>query len=407
MGGRVVRIITRLNRGGPLRQLTALVPGLVQQGWSGPIIAGSVGPGEHDGSDALRAVGANLLTVPSLRRGVEVPRDARALRAILAVLRREQPDLVHTHMGKAGALGRLAAAMVGVPCVHTFHGHHFSAPWPRGHLAVEAERRLGRLTRAGIVLTERQRRDVVDVHGVMPNERVAVILPGLDIESWRARARDGDAEGVRARLAPAGEVLYLWAGRFVEVKRPQLLVDAVAASAVPYRVVMLGDGPLRMATRNRVRAAGLEERILLPGDVADVAPWMQAADAVVLTSASEGAPLALLEAKALGRAAVVTTVGGVPDLVEHLEDGLWVPPDDAAALAGALDRLAADTRLRARLGLGAGVKVRARYGADRLARETADLYERLRARPVLRRWRRPAAPECRGAGTIGADERFP
>ena len=388
----MVRILTRLNRGGPLRQVTALVPGLAARGWTGPVVAGTTGRTEQDGGGALRQAGARIVTVPSLQRGLDTGRDARALRALLAILRREQPDLVHTHMGKAGALGRVAAALLKIPSVHTFHGHHFFAPWPYSALAVEAERRLGRLTSRGVVLTERQRHDVVRVHRILPAERVEVIPPGLDIDPYRRRAAAARPRELPVAWTGGGQPLFLWAGRFVEVKRPDVLVEAVARSRAAFRVVMLGDGPRRSAIREEVRARGLEGRILLPGEVTDTAPWMAAADAVVLSSASEGAPIVLLEAKALGRPAVTTSVGGVCDLVEHLGDGLWVPPDDAPALAGQLDRLALDGELRRRLGESARRGVEARFGADRLAADTAALY----ARVLASRPQGPTAPP-RGA----------
>lgn len=372
MGGRVVRIVTRLNRGGPLRQLTALVPALAARGWTGPVVCGLPAAFETDGADDLRAGGARILRVKALRRGLDVARDARALRAVLGVLRHERPDLVHTHTGKAGALGRIAARIAGVPCVHTYHGHHFAAPWPRDVLAVRAERRLGRLTAAGIALTPRQRRDVVETYRVLPASRVELIPPGFDVQGWRTRAANGPAP-----WTPDGRVTFLWSGRFVPVKRPDLCVEAARASSGSWRLVMVGGGPLLRPTRRDVESAGLAQRIRLPGEVEDVAPWIAAADGLVLSSDSEGSPLAVLEAKALGRPAVATAVGGVPDLVEHLHDGLWVPPGDAPALAAALDRLAADPALLRRLGRQAADDVEGRYGADRLARDTADLYARM------------------------------
>jgi hypothetical protein len=132
VGGRVLRIVTRLNRGGPLRQLAALVPGLAARGWTGPVLFGHTEPGEPDGRAELAARDADLVLVPTLRRGLSPVRDLRALRDLTALARRAAPDLVHTHLGKAGALGRLVARRLGVPAVHTFHGHHFDLPGARG-----------------------------------------------------------------------------------------------------------------------------------------------------------------------------------------------------------------------------------------------------------------------------------
>ena len=119
---RVVRIVTRLNRGGPLRQLCALVPGLARRGVTGPVLVGEPAAGEEDASDDLARLGVEIARVPGLARGLAPTHDWRAFRWLLACLRRMRPDVVHTHMGKAGALGRLAARAAGVPVrAHTFH----------------------------------------------------------------------------------------------------------------------------------------------------------------------------------------------------------------------------------------------------------------------------------------------
>ena len=191
MPGRVLRIVTRLNHGGPLRQLCALVPTLAARGWDGPVLAGRCPRHEPDGTERLRAAGAEVVRVGGLARGLDPAADARALRAILAAIRHHRPDVVHTHMAKAGALGRLAARVAGVPAVHTFHGHHLEAPWPRDVLARRAERALARHTAAAICLTPRQRRDLVETHRVLAASQVHVVGPGLDVDALLAAAQGG------------------------------------------------------------------------------------------------------------------------------------------------------------------------------------------------------------------------
>lgn len=372
MARTVLRIITRLNRGGPLRQLCALVPGLSRLGWSGPILSGRVAPGESDASPDLQAVGGDVVRVQGLQRGLEPLRDTQALRAILAAVRQYQPDLIHTHLAKAGALGRVAARIAGVPVIHTVHGHHLESA-PAKALGVRwSERLLGRLTDAVIALSARQARDLVEVHRVLPAQRVHVIPPGMDLAGFRESAEAGLGPHVLLRDdAPH----FLWTGRHVPVKDPLLLVEAVARAQVPYHLTMLGRGPLLASVRAAVRAKGLEKRISCPGSVRNVAPWLRAADALVLCSRSEGTPLSVIEAMALGKPVVVTTVGGVPDMVAHQGTGLWVPPRAPQALAAALDRLASDPALGRRLGLAARSVVDERFGAERLARDTAALYD--------------------------------
>jgi len=372
----VLRIVTRLNRGGPLRQLCALVPELEKLGWSGPVLAGQVERHESDGTRDLEAVGASVVRRRALRRGLDPSKDLRAFKGLLAAIRHHQPDLVHTHTAKAGALGRMAARACGVPVVHTFHGHHLEARWPKAGIARVTEWTLGRMTDAAIALTPRQQRDLVVVHRVLPASRVHVIAPGMDVAAFRRRAAEAVPAGALPAVPP-DVPRFLWAGRFTPVKAPHLLVEAVARTREAFHLTMLGRGPLLRSVRATIRTHGLRSRIACPGSVSNVGPWLRCSDALVLCSRSEGAPLAVVEAQALGKPVVVTTVGGLPDLVEHEGTGLWVPPGDPRTLARALDRLARDGALRDRMGAAGARDVETRFGAARLAAETAALYERV------------------------------
>lgn len=380
MGGCVLRVVTRLNRGGPLRQLCALVPALEQIGWTGPVLVGRTEPHEPDGTADLEATGAHVVRITSLTRSLDPAADLRAFRDVLRVVRGFRPDVVHTHMGKAGALGRLAAALAHIPAVHTFHGHHLQAPWPRDRLACLAERLLAPMTDAAVCLTARQRRDLCEVHRAQDASRVQVIGPGIDVEALRRRADVTVAAALRREHAVDDRPLFLWAGRFVPVKDPLNLVRAVALSGRAFRVVMLGEGPMRPEVEREISTQGLQDIVRCVGPIDDPAPWIQACDAVVLSSRSEGAPLLVVEAKVLGRGAIVTTVGGVPDLVRHGIDGWWVPPGSCHDLACALDVFAKDAALRHRLGEAAAEGAAERFSAARLARETAALYVRVRAK---------------------------
>lgn len=337
---RVVRVITRLNRGGPLRQLEALVPGLARLGIEGPVLTGEVPAGEDDGTEDLARTGAEIVRVPGLRRGVDPFADARALRWIAAFLADLRPEVVHTHTAKAGALGRLAARRARVPAVvHTFHGHHFDAGGLFGLAARLVERRLAARTSCVVCLCARQRDDVVVRHGIADDGRVVVIPPLIDVAGLRARAAPEAAAAARARHALPGETVLLWLGRHVTVKDPLLLVEAFAGARAEnprLRLWLAGDGPLRAAVLARVGGLRLAPHVTDMGAVADPAPLLAAADALVLSSRSEGTPVAILEAQALGVPVVSTAVGGVPDLVPSGGPGVLVPAGDAPALARAM-----------------------------------------------------------------------
>lgn len=347
---RVVRVITRLNRGGPLRQLEALVPGLARLGVEGPVLTGEVPPGEDDGTADLARHGVEIVRVPGLVRRISPWHDARASRWLRRYLADARPDVVHTHTSKAGALGRRAAARAGVRVVvHTFHGHHFDVGGVAAVAAKLVERRLARLTTRVIALSARQRDDLVVRHAIAPAENVVVIPPVIDEDGLRARATAQACAALRAAHARPGETVLLFIGRHVHVKDPLTLVEAFGRARVRapgLRLWLAGDGPLRAAVLARVRALGLSEHVTDHGPVADSALVVGGCDAVVLASRSEGTPIAILEARALGRAVIATAVGGVPDLVASDGVDVLVAPGDPHALAAAMVAAAMPARHR-------------------------------------------------------------
>ena len=373
---RVLRIATRANRGGPTRQWAALMPRLARLGFEGPLAVGPASVEEGDASEALEALGIEVLRVASLRRRPAPLADLRAYRDLLRLARTQRPELVHTHMAKGGALGRRVARALGIPAVHTFHGHHFGRPGAGARAITWAERRLAPATAAWIALTDSQRDDIVTALGEKVAARVHVIGPGLDVDALRAQA-------AAIPLPPRGPHFeFVWLGRHVPVKRPSWLVraflDAVAhspPSARPLRLTLCGEGPLReeVATLCRQHPAGAQ--VQLVGLVEDPVPYLARADAVVNASSSEGTPLGLLEGMALAKPVVATRVGGVAEIITHGEHGILVGAQDARGFSRALLALAGDPGRAAAQGAAAAEHVKRHFGAQRLARDTAALYE--------------------------------
>lgn len=367
MGGRVLRVITRVNRGGPARQLEALIPGLAQAGWTGPVVHGACPAHEPDARPALERVGAELVTLPSLTRTPSAFRDARAIRDLVGVMRQVKPDVVHSHMGKAGALARVAAWHARIPVVHTLHGHHFDRPGLRGRAARRAERLLGRLTTRLVCLSRSQWQDVVERHRIVPAERAALIGPGFAVEPFASLSRADVRQG---------EVL--WTGRLVAVKRPFALLDLAEDLPATARLVVVGTGPLKEPLARAVAERGLTDRVELVGAVEDVRPYLARAAVFVLPSASEGTPLSLLEAMVAGVPVVATDVGGVGDLLQMTGAGSPVRAADRGALAQAVRRILDAPGEAGRQAEQAAYRARALFGPSRLVEGTAALYEGLR-----------------------------
>lgn len=353
-----LHLITRLSLGGPSRNTIDSVVALQRAGWPTILAAGSAGA-EIPILDEATHRGCRTVVLPALVRSVSPAKDLLALWQVLRLIRGEQVGLVHTHTSKAGFVGRLAAWLARVPAiVHTPHGHVFYGYHGRTvtTLFVSLERLAARLTDRMIVLTERG----VEEHlarGIGRREQFRVIPSGVNVDA----IRDGAPpyEMARARLGVEPETLLIaGVGRFEPVKGFQTLVKALPSilAVVPSaRVMLVGYGSLRSELEAEARALGVADRLEIPGACADAAPFLAAADLVVVPSLNEGMGRVLVEAMALGRAVVATRVGGIPAVVAEGETGTLVPPDDPSALAQAVSELLKDPGLRQRMG-DAGVR---------------------------------------------------
>jgi glycosyltransferase involved in cell wall biosynthesis len=379
---RVLRVITRLNVGGPATHVTVADRGLRERGWETLLVFGTVEPDEAEVD--VGALGLPLQRVPTLKRAIDPIADLRTAAALARIIRRYRPDVIHTHLSKAGLLGRaLALATSRAIRVHTFHGTVFGGYFgsTASGAIVRAERFLGHRTNAVVALSDRQRRELADFR-IAPEDRIHVVPLGLPLERF-VPARSAEARhAARTALGIAPDVVMVVAiGRLVPIKRLDRLVDAVALAApvVPnLRVYLVGDGSERASLERRVSDAGLADRMVFVGWSSDAPTWYAAADVVALTSDREGTPLALIEAAAAGRPVVATDVGGVSDVVVDGTTGFVVAAGDVTALADRLSRLARDPDLRARMGRDAPDHARL-YDGERLVSDLDGLYRALLA----------------------------
>ncbi|HEX8156203.1 MAG TPA: glycosyltransferase [Solirubrobacteraceae bacterium] len=383
---RVLRIIARLNVGGPAHHVSILSGRSDPERYDTLLLAGSLGPGEGS-SDALAGRhGARLRYVDGLAPKLAAGADARALRALVGVMRAFRPHIVDTHTAKAGALGRVAARIALGPrpiLVHTYHGHVLSGYFsPAKSAAFRAiERTLATTTDQLIGVSQATVDELVGM-GIARPQRFATVPIGLELDAFLTSER---ADGARFRNevgAGADDVLALFAGRLAPIKRVDLLLEAIAVArrgGARVRLAIVGDGELRPELEARSAALELTDAVAFCGFRCDMAAIVAAADLAVLSSDNEGTPVALIEAAAASRPAVSTRVGGVQDIVGP-QTGLLVPAGDATALGRAIAKLAADRGLRERMGAAARAHVQPRFQADRLVRDIDALYGELLAR---------------------------
>jgi glycosyltransferase involved in cell wall biosynthesis len=378
----VLRVVARLNVGGPARHAIRIAAPLAARGWRTLLVTGTPAPGEGDLADEARAAGLELQRLPELGRALSPLRDFSAWRALRRIIEARQPAVVHTHTAKAGVVGRLAALRASPPArpalVHTYHGHvldgYFARPVSAAFRGIEAG--LARRTDRLVAVSRSVRDELLSRHLVGRPEQWVVIPPGVDFERT-APDRQAGGELRRALGVPDDGVLVGCVGRLAPIKRLDLACAAwaAAAPALPqahWLVVGEGEGgpPLRARLAALPRAHWLPPRTALH-------EVYGALDALLLCSDAEGLPQTVVEALCAGLPVLATAVGGVPELVADEVNGLLVPRGDVAALSGALRRLLADARLRARLGRAAVMLDRAPHAAAAVGGRLADLYDEL------------------------------
>jgi glycosyltransferase involved in cell wall biosynthesis len=384
---RVLRVIARLNMGGPALHVAYLSAGLAERGYETTLVAGSLAQGEDSMAFVAEELGLHVARVADLSREISPLRDLRSMRALAKLIRRERPQILHTHTAKAGAVGRIAALLAGDArppiIVHTFHGHVLRGYFDpvRATLFRLLERWLARYSTVLIAVSPQVRDDLVKL-GVAPAEKFAVVRLGIELGE---RTTTGEVDGAeqRRRLGiPTDRFVVGWIGRMASVKRGDdvlLAFKGLRDHGIEACLCMVGDGPDREALERRAHDLGIMRDTLFLGYQSDVAPFYAAFDAMVLPSANEGTPVSAIESLAAGRPVVATRVGGVPDVVRDGVDGYLVEMGDTRALADRLAELARDPELRARMGAAGSLRVIPRYAVDRLVSDVDELYRSLLA----------------------------
>jgi glycosyltransferase involved in cell wall biosynthesis len=404
---KVLRIIARLNVGGPARHVVWLTAGMKRDGYDTLLVAGVVPAGEDDMSYVAAQAGITPLIIPEMSREIS-PRDAITVWKLFRLMLRERPDLVHTHTAKAGTVGRVAgmmyrwltpATLVGKPrrCrfVHTYHGHVFHGYYgpARTRLFLMIEKLLARLaTDRIIVISGLQRDEINRKFHVGRADQFAVIPLGIDLNiysNWSER-RGQSRQALNVR---ADEILVGIVGRLTEIKNHKLFLQVATTfkktNRSNIRFIIIGDGHLRSELERQVDELGLRDDVRFLGSRQDPENFYPALDVVALTSLNEGTPLSLIEGMANARPVIATAVGGVVDLLGAQvsdqpeagftihERGLAVASGDTQAFANGLDYLIRNEALRRDLGRRGHEFVNQNYAKERLLADMTALYARL------------------------------
>lgn len=379
MPSKVAHLITRLDLGGAQQNTLHTVRHLDRAAYEPVLICGRGGMLDEE---VLSDRSFRTVFVDSLLRDISPFYDLLALLELTKVLLAERPAVLHTHSSKAGILGRLAAAMAGVPVVvHTYHGfgfHDRQSAAVKG-LYVFLERLCARFTDA-LVFVSKSNIAYAAAHGLVRPEDALLIRSGVKLAGLPA-----PVDAAKLKMSAGIGMHKLLVVSVGNLKPQKNAGDFVAAAAavlkeVPEaRFVFLGDGPERRTLEARAFVLGLEGKVLFLGWRRDAAQWLAAADVFAMTSLWEGLPRALVEAMKSGLPAVCYATDGVVDLVEEGKNGHLIEPGDHAALAAKLSSLLKDAPRRKAFGAAAAASVGPEFDIDGMVRSQERLYSRLLA----------------------------
>jgi glycosyltransferase involved in cell wall biosynthesis len=380
---RLLIVITLAEVGGAQRYVAALLPALREEF---DVVVAAHGDGPLRA--AAEAAGVRLVALHHVRRPLNAREDMLGFVELVRLIRRERPAVVHANSSKAGVLGRLAAVAGRAPVrVFTVHGWAFRAHAGMASLAyLWADRLLSPLTGMTICVTQSDLDAGVRAR-TCRTQRATVIRNGIDLDVPRSRSHGG-------RPATIVSVARL--------RRPKDVMTLVRAVAMlepgSVRALVVGDGPQRAELAAEIGRLRAERAVELLGERDDVAELLAGADVFVLSSASEGMPMCVLEAMAAALPVIASAVGGVPEIVRDGETGVLVPPGQPRALAVAIGALAADPALRRRLGEAGRRRVEADFDVASFRRAHVELYRSLlhthvRQSPRFVAALRPRSPE--------------
>jgi len=376
---RIAHVITRLIIGGAQENTLSSVLGLRQKpGLEVLLLSGpSTGP---EGS--LELLDPQLLTIPTLVRPVHPVKDLLALHHLTRVFRQTRPDVVHTHSGKAGILGRLAAARAGVPIIiHTIHGPSFgNFQGAAANLIFRAaERRAGRVTTHFVTVADAMTEQYLAA-GIGRREQYTKIFSGFNLTPYLSATNDPN---LRAKLGLATEDIVIGKiARLFKLKGHEDLF-AVAPEIVRrhprVKFLLVGDGEWRGKFQDQARSLGLEKHIVFAGLIPpdEVPRYVGVMDALVHLSLREGLPRALPQALAAAKPVIAYDCDGAREVCFDDKTGYLLRPGDLGGLADRLSRLIETPSLRERLGQAGREFVRENFSVERMVDALHALYLKL------------------------------
>ncbi|HEX8734106.1 MAG TPA: glycosyltransferase [Pyrinomonadaceae bacterium] len=402
---KIVRIIARLNVGGPARHVVWLTKALQNAEFESVLMTGTVPEGEEDMGYFAAEHEVEPVFIPEMSRELSV-KDIISLWKVYRFLQKEKPDIVHTHTAKAGTVGRVAGffyrwltpkTLIGRPrkvrFVHTYHGHVFHSYYGKGktRFFLFVEKTLARLVTDKIItISEQQFEEIHREFGVGREKQFAVVPLGIDLSpfaGWQLK------RNILREEIGAGddEILVGLVGRLTEIKNHSLFLQIARRYKEEnfdfprLKFVIIGDGHLRKTLEKEAETYNIKDIVTFLGNRSDADVFYPALDIVALTSLNEGTPLSLIEAMANARPCISTAVGGVIDLLGAetqgesegftvCERGVRAASGDGEGFLNGLIYLAKNEKLREEMGARGLDYVFAGYDKERLISDIKEVY---------------------------------
>ncbi len=398
---RVLRIINRLNLGGPTFNAALLTKHMAPE-FETMLVAGTKQDSEESSDFIVHELGLDYTKIPEMHRSLNPIRDFIAYRKIRKLIREYKPDIVHTHAAKAGTLGRLAAIHEKVPVVlHTFHGHVFHSYFSplKTKIFLKIERYLASRSSAIVAISERQKFELGTVHKVCPPSKIKVIPLGFDLSRFQDSIEEKRKSFRNKFLIDEDELAIGIIGRLVPVKNHTLFIKAAAKilsqTSKKVRFFLIGDGEERMHLINLCRELKLDycyfpnepkkASVTFCSWIHEVDIAVAGLDVIALTSLNEGTPVSLIEAQAGNKPVITTDVGGIENIVDPGSTAVLVPNNDLLKFSESLFRIVEDDEFRTQLSLHGWELVKERFHYTRLITEMKDLYYALLTSSKMRK----------------------
>ena len=379
MKKKVLNIITRLNIGGATIHAVNLTYAL--EDFDNILVSGQIEPYESDMSYYAKKYNVPVTYIKNMSRELQFPNDLIAFWRIYKLIRREKPDIVHTHLSKAGTLGRIAALCAGVPFVyHTFHGNIFKGDFSKWKIKmfIYIERILAKISTNIIAISEKQKEELLS-YKITKADKIKVIKLGFDFSNVLALPEHKN-QFRNIHNIPNDTLIIAIIGRITYQKNPKMFIDiaeillTIKLPTKPYFLI-IGDGDMRDDMQSEINKRGLQSNVIITGFVTDLKPVFADVDMVLMTSHFEGTPVAIIEAMANGKIVLSTNVGGISDIVENGVNGFYFDDFNADLF---VDKVLEIVEGRIDLNIiseKAKIVAKETFAIGRLVKDMNDLYE--------------------------------